>query len=145
MLRQEVGTATFWAGIREYYGRYRNGHASTADLRAVFEQASGKQLDWFFTQWLNRGGVPKIAGAWHYDASRRVAEVTLTQSQPGPSFRVKVDVGLVANAGDIPSVQTIEMTAKQGTFTFPLDAAPAAVVLDPNTALLMEPGPFVRR
>ena len=56
MLRQEVGTEHFWTAIREYYRRYRNGNASTADLRAVFEQVSGKQLDWFFTQWLNRAG-----------------------------------------------------------------------------------------
>ena len=28
--------------IREYYRRYRNGNASTAELRAVFEQVSGK-------------------------------------------------------------------------------------------------------
>ena len=52
MLRQEVGTENFWTAIREYYRRYRNGNASTADLRAVFEQVSGKPLDWFFTQWL---------------------------------------------------------------------------------------------
>jgi len=111
----------------------------------VFEQVSGKQLDWFFTQWLNRAGVPKIEGTWRYDASRRVVEVTLTQSQAAPAFRVKVDVGIVAQPGDVPRVQTIEMSAKQGTFTIPLDAAPAAVVLDPNTALLTEAGPFVRR
>ena len=145
MLRQEVGTENFWKGIREYYRRYRNGHASTADLRAVFEQASGKQLDWFFTQWLNRAGVPKVAGTWRYDSSRRLAEVSLTQSQPGPAFRVKVDVGIVAQSGDMPKVQTIEMTAKQGTFTVPVDAVPAAVLLDPNTALLMETGAFVRK
>ena len=145
MLRQEVGTENFWAGIREYYRRYRNGNASTADLRAVFEQVSGKQLEWFFTQWLSRSGVPKIEGTWRYDASRRVVEVALTQSQAAPAFRVRVDVGIVAKAGELPKVQTIEMTAKQGTFTFPVDAAPAAVLLDPNTALLMEAGPFARR
>ena len=33
MLRGVVGTDTFWAGIREYYRRYRDGNASTADFR----------------------------------------------------------------------------------------------------------------
>ena len=145
MLRQEVGTENFWKAIREYYRRYRNSNASTADLRAVFEQASGKSLEWFFTQWLTRSGVPRIEGSWRYDPSRRVVEVTLTQSQAAAAFQVKVDVGIAARAGDLPAVQMIEMNAKQGTFTFPLDAAPAAVTLDPNTTLLMETGPFVRR
>ena len=63
MLRNEVGTANFWTAIREYYRRHRDGSASTADLRAVFEQVSGSQLDWFFTQWLTRPGVPKIDGS----------------------------------------------------------------------------------
>ena len=145
MLRQEVGTEQFWTAIREYYRRYRNGHASTSDLRAIFEQVSGKPLDWFFAQWLTRPGVPKVEGAWSYDAVRRVVEVTVTQSQTAEPFRLKVDVGIAAAAGDLPKVETIELTGRQATRTFPLDAAPASVTLDPQTALLMEAGSFVRR
>jgi aminopeptidase N len=145
MLRQEVGTENFWKAIREYYRRYRNSNASTSDLRAVFEQVSGKQLEWFFTQWLNRPGVPKLEGSWRYDAGRRVVELTLTQSQAAAAFHVKVDIGIVPQAGEPAKVETIDMSAKQGTFTFPLDAAPAAVMLDPNTTMLMEAGPLVRR
>jgi len=68
MLRAEVGTETFWTAIREYYRRHQNQNASTADLRAVFEQVSGKNLDWFFAQWLTRPGVPRLEGTWRYDA-----------------------------------------------------------------------------
>ena len=145
MLRQEVGTENFWASIRDYYHRYRNGNASTADLRAVFEQVSGKQLEWFFTQWLNRPGVPKIEGSWRYDAARRVVEVTIAQSQAPAAYHVKLDVGIIAIAGEPPRVETIDMNGKQGTFTFPLDAMPANVILDPNTTLLMDAGPFLKR
>jgi aminopeptidase N len=145
MLRQEVGTENFWASIRDYYRRYRNGNASTDDLRAVFEQVSGKQLEWFFTQWLNRPGVPKIEGSWRYDALRKVVEVTVAQSQTPAAYRVKLDVGIVAKAGDLPRVATIDMNSKQGTFTFPLDAMPANVFLDPNTTLLMDAGAFLKR
>lgn len=145
MLRNEVGTENFWTAIREYYRRYRNTNASTGDLRAIFEQVSGKQLEWFFTQWLNRPGVPKIEGSWRYDAARKVVEVSVTQSQPSAAYHVKLDVGIVASAGDLPTVQTIDMTAKQGVFTFPAGAPPASVVLDPSTTLLMDAGPFVRR
>lgn len=145
MLRQEVGTENFWKAIREYYRRYRNGNASTADLRAVFEQQSGQSLEGFFAQWLTRPGVPKIEGGWRYDAVNKVVEVTVTQSQTAPPFRVKVGVGIVAKAGELPRVDTVELTGRQVTRTFPLDAAPASVTLDPQTTLLMEAGPFVRR
>ncbi len=144
MLRQEVGTEHFWTAIREYYRRYRNGNASTADLRAVFEQVSGKQLDWFFTQWLNRAGMPRVEGSWRYDTATKVVEVSVSQSQAAPPFRIKLDVGIVAKHGELPRVQTIDMTASKGTFTIPSDAAPASVTLDPNTTLLMDAGPFER-
>ena len=145
MLRNEVGTENFWTAIREYYRRYRNTNASTTDLRTIFEQVSGKQLEWFFAQWLNRPGVPKIEGSWRYDAVKKAVEVTVTQSQPAPAYHVKLDVGIVTKAGDLPQIQTIDMTGKQGVYTFPADAAPASVVLDPNTTLLLDAGPFVRR
>ena len=145
MLRQEVGTGHFWTAIREYYRRYRNGNASTADLRAVFEQVSGKPLDWFFMQWLNRPGVPRIDGSWRFDAVRKHVEVTLSQGQSAEPYRVNVDVGIVAKPGELPTVTTIALAARQGTFTFPLAAAPASLVLDPNTTLLMDAGPFLGR
>ncbi|MEO7132828.1 MAG: M1 family metallopeptidase [Vicinamibacterales bacterium] len=144
MLRSEVGTGNFWTAIREYYRRHRNGSASTADLRAVFEQVSGKQLDWFFSQWLTRPGVPKIDGSWRYDATRKVVEVTVTQSQTAASFRIRLDVGIVAKAGELPKVQTIEVSARQSVHTFPMDSEPAAVMLDPDTTLLMDAGAFDR-
>jgi aminopeptidase N len=145
MLRQEVGTEPFWTAIREYYRRYRNGNASTADLRAIFEQVSGKPLDWFFAQWLNRPGVPKIEGSWRYDPTKKQVEVTLSQGQTAEPYRVNVEVGIVARAGELPNVKSIALAVRQGTFTFPLEAAPASLVLDPNTTLLMEAGPFLKR
>ena len=66
MLRREVGDEKFWGAIREYYRRYRDANASTAELRAVFEQVTGKELEGFFSQWLTRPGVPKIEGSWRY-------------------------------------------------------------------------------
>ena len=145
MLRQEVGTEHFWTAIREYYRRYRNSNTTTAELRAVFEQVSGKPLEWFFTQWLNRPGVPKVEGAWRYDAVKKAIEVTVTQSQPAAPFRLKVDVGIVAKAGELAKVETVELNARQGTYSFPMEIAPVSVALDPNTTLLMEAGPFIRR
>ncbi len=145
MLRQEVGTENFWLAIREYYRRYRNGSASTSELRAIFEQQSGQPLEWFFTQWLTRPGVPKVEGAWRYDAINKVVEVTVTQSQTAAPYRINVGVGIAASAGDLPRIETIELTGRQATRRFPAATAPAAVILDPQTTLLMDVGAFVRR
>lgn len=145
MLRQEVGTEQFWTAIRDYYRTYRNDITSTAELRAVFERVSGRQLEWFFTQWLTRPGVPKIEGWWRYDAAKRMVEVTLTQSQSSAPFRLKLGLGIVDTFGRPPKVETVELGERQGVYTFAAASAPADVVLDPNTTLLMEAGSFMRR
>ena len=66
MLRGELGTDTFWAGIRDYYRRYRDRNASTDDFRRVMEESSGKDLSWFFQQWLKRAGSPELEGSWRF-------------------------------------------------------------------------------
>ena len=144
MLRTEVGTGHFWAAIREYYRRHRDGNASTADLRAVFEQVAGKPLEWFFTQWLDRPGVPKLEGSWRYDPAGKQVAITLAQVQAGEPYRINVDVAIATAAGAVPEIHTVAMTGRGATVTVAVAAEPASVTLDPATSLLFEAGAFDR-
>ena len=92
MLRGVIGTEKFWAGIREYYRRYRDSNASTEDLRRVMEETSGADLGWFFQQWLYRPGSPVVSGGWKYNPAAKKIEIDLAQTQSGD--------GLPAAAGD---------------------------------------------
>jgi aminopeptidase N len=139
-----IGTERFWAGIRNYYRRYRDHNASTDDLRQVMEQASGSDLAWFFDQWLKRPGMPKLSATWRYDAAARQIEIDLQQTQAGAPFRLPLEVG-VARAGGQPIIHRVELTGASGRFTFPADAEPAAVSLDPNTWVLAESIEILRR
>jgi aminopeptidase N len=145
MLRYNMGSERFWNGIREYYRLYQNQNASTGDLRAVMERASGQDLGWFFTQWLTRSGVPAITGGWRYDAAARQVVVEVAQSQSGEPYRLPLEVGISTTAGAAPRVERVELTGREGRFTFPANTEPADVVLDPNTWVLMEPPVFARR
>jgi hypothetical protein len=42
-------------------------------------------------------------------------------------------------------VERFELNAREGRFTFPADAEPAHVVIDPRTWVLMEPPVFAKR
>jgi len=139
MLRGIVGDEAFWTGIRTYYKRYRDGNASTADFVRVMEEASGKDLGWFFRQWLYRGGSPVVQGTWHYDGAAKQLEIELAQVQPGGEpFRLPIEVGLSFSDERRSRVERIELTGRRQTFTIPLDRAPATVALDPNTWTLMK-------
>ncbi len=142
MLRDQVGTDTFWRGIRLYYQRYMNGLASTADLRRAMEEVSGQDLRWFFDQWLTRSGVPQVSGSWRYDAAAKQVVVTVNQTQSGEPFRFPLGIG-VSQTPDSPAViRQAPVTGRESTVTIPSATEPASVVLDPGVWLLAEFGSF---
>jgi aminopeptidase N len=138
VLRGEIGTEKFWAGIREYYRRYRDGNASTADFRKVMEEVSGEDLGWFFQQWMYRAGSPVVEGGWKYDAASRKIVIDLQQTQAGEPYRMPVEVGITAPGARQVRIEKIQMTARQQRFEIAADAEPSVVELDPNTWMLAE-------
>jgi aminopeptidase N len=135
LLRGQIGTDKFWAGIREYYRRYRDGNASTQEFRQVMEEVSGADLAWFFQQWVYRAGSPVVEGGWQYNAATKKIEVDLTQTQPGDAYRLPLEVGIKSPQARI---EKIEMTGKQQKFEIAAEQEPSSVELDPNTWMLMD-------
>jgi aminopeptidase N len=144
MLRRLIGTENFWQGIREYYRRYQNKNVSTDDFRQVMEEAAGTNLTWFFRQWLNRSGMPRLEGTWHYAPERKRVDVALTQSQTGDLFRLPLDIGLVSSPQGSPRIEHVEFAERQAMFSFPADIEPFSVVLDPETSLLVDVGSITK-
>ena len=99
------------------------------------EEVSGEELGWFFDQWLRQGGVPTISGTWHHADGG--VQLELRQTQATYRFRLPLDVELRFEDGST-SRETVEMVAPAERFTMPTDRAPTAVVLDPDTWLLLE-------
>lgn len=132
MLRGQIGAEKFWAGIRDYYRRYRDSSASTEDFRKVMEEDSGADLAWFFRQWLKRPGSPVVEGGWRYNPEAKKIEIELAQTQAGDAYRLPLEVGVEAR------IEKIEMTGKQQRFEIAADKEPGSVVLDPNTWTLMD-------
>lgn len=141
MLRGIVGTEVFWDGLRAYYHQYRDGNASSEDFQRVMETASGRDLGWFFEQWLHQAGHPRYEGTWHYDHTARQLSVTLNQIQThGAFFRMPVELGIYTHGGERLRIEMLDVAEQENTFTIALDAdeIPADVVLDPNFWVLME-------
>jgi len=138
VLRGQIGTGKFWAGIREYYRRYRDSNASTADFRKVMEEVSGSDLGWFFQQWVFRAGSPVVVGGWKYNPASRRIEIDLTQQQGGGPYRLPIEVGVSAKGAVRPRIEKIEMTQNQQRFELASEQEPASVELDPNTWMLMD-------
>jgi aminopeptidase N len=132
-----IGDDKFWAGIRGYYRRHRDAVASTADFRRAMEEAAGSDLRWFFDEWLYRGGLPKIEGGWHYDPAAKRIEIELSQRQPGPVFRMPVDIAIMTT-GVETRTERLQIAERTGAFSIPSDQPPASVVIDPGVWALMD-------
>jgi aminopeptidase N len=137
MLRRLMGDDRFWDGIRGYYRRYRDAVASTADFRHAMEEAAGTDLGWFFDEWLYRGGVPHIEGGWHYDSAAKRIEIELSQRQPGPAFRMPIDIAIVT-AGKETRIEHVQVGERTGAFSIPCDQPPASIAIDPDVWALMD-------
>lgn len=136
MLRHEVGDLNFWKGIRQYYSLYKDSNALTSDFIRTMEESSGKDLSAFFAQWIYRGGHPKIAGTWHYDADSKALSMELSQEQTGALFKFPLEIGI--GSGSFQEVKTVVFDKKTQTFKFDVQSKPSQIVLDPNTWLLFE-------
>jgi aminopeptidase N len=132
MLRGVIGDSAFFNGVRTYYRRHVHGNAVTADLRAAMEQAAGRDLGWFFDQWLYRPGHPVLRASHEWNAAAREATITIEQVQPGdwPVFRIPMQIEIRTSAGVVR--RPLELTRRSTQLRVALPAAPTAVSLDPD-------------
>ncbi len=61
MLRELVGDDTMVRILRTWYQRYQFRHVDSQAFQEVAEEVSGRDLDWFFGQWLHAVGVVDYA------------------------------------------------------------------------------------
>ncbi len=137
MLRNLVGKESFQKGIRNYYLRYLNSHASTEDFKHEMEKVSGVDLDNFFEQWLYNGGHIVLDGMWEYDSKRKEITINLEQVQnSGHLFSFPIEFGIYNEGEVLPSVMQRNVSQKKSSYSIPAKLKPNRLVIDPRTVLL---------
>lgn len=139
MLRQEVGDRAFFAAIRAYHAAHRHGTALTADLRTAMEREAGRDLGWFFDQWLTRPGLVEGQVSWRYDAAAQALAVTVVQDGRFPPYAFPLTLGVEGSDGTTRLV-TVRIPAAREVIVLATDLhlsrAPRMVVVDPRADLL---------
>lgn len=131
MLRETVGEDTFRRILRAYFERFRLSHVTGADFQAVSEEVSGRELDWFFDQWI-RGTDTLDYG---------VGDVQ-TERLPNGRWRTRVEVLRLGDAwmpvtlrvGD--ETRTLDSREVRQTVEVVTADRPTEAVLDPENVLL---------
>ncbi len=139
MLHHLLGDSTFWHGIQLYYKTYRNKNALTKDFEKIMENVSGKDLSWFFNEWLYKPGLPYLDGKWSYDSKDKFLKIKIKQTQSDDNvFKMPVDIAIYSKDNSEPKIETIEIDKRENSFNLKLDSVPVKVILDPGTWVLMK-------
>jgi len=134
MLRRVVGKDLFFAILRQFAKQYGGKQASWEDIKKIFEEESGKRLDWFFSQWLDRSGGPQLklenpkvqTTSNGYLVSGEVV-------QEGDVYQlflpIEVDDGLLKRR------LFLEVSKRRSSFSIGLPSIPLKLTLDPDDHL----------
>ncbi len=138
-LRHVVGDATFFQILADYRAVFEGSAATTDDFAAVAAATSGRDLSWFFDEWVYNGGAPAYAYGWQTVQIRGQNYVRLsvqqTQAAAGmPVFAMPLDVWVDHGSGS--SLTRIWNDAELEHYVLPIPAAASDVVLDPNAWVL---------
>lgn len=92
MLRKYLGDEKFFAGIKTYLKANKFKAAEAHQLRLAFEEVSGEDLMWFFSQWYYSNGHPKLNVTYQKDLLTNKLKVKVTQSDKEFDFPLKISV-----------------------------------------------------
>lgn len=134
-LREEIGDAAFWKGVNLYLNKHKFASVESSDLKAAMEESSGRDLDWFFDQWVYMGGHPKLDVKHSWDAATKTLRLTVTQTQKAdritpPVFRLPMEVEFTS--GETKETEKLNVRKRVETFSYKLPAKPDSIQIDPN-------------
>ena len=111
MLRGWLGDENWWKGIRAYVADRKFQVVDTEDFRKSVENATGKDLKWFFDQWLYKAGHPELKVRWHYEPEDKTVRVKVEQTQKlddqTPLFRLPTTLEITEAAGQARSMPIV--------------------------------------
>ena len=138
MLRQQIGTEKFYAGLKHYLEVNRGKNVVTADLTKAIEEATHTNVDQFLDQWVYGAGAPKFELSYTYDEAKKQVALTVKQTQKVEGrvglFRIPLEVEITNSTG--PKLYPIVVKKASETFTFPSESAPQMLLFDKGNQVL---------
>ncbi len=139
MLRREVGDSTFYSILRKYFEKYKYKNVSTNDFKVLSEKISGKNLTYFFKQWVYEG-TGRIEAEYNWDVDEDGDDIyldfQLEQIQKGYksyNFPLDIKINYKDSSNEIKTIRINNINVEK---RIKLKARPINIELDPNNWLL---------
>lgn len=137
LLHEAVGDEAFWKAVNIYLNRHKFSNVETTDLKKVFEEVSGKNLDQFFKQWIYSVGHPKLEITPVYDPRTKNLKITIAQTQKGNNVPevFKFPLEIFIQSADGEQVETVSVEQRTQTINIKFDKQPTNVLVDKDTKM----------
>ncbi len=133
MLRSLLGDETFRKGLRLFLERYRYKNADVEDLRKALEEASGKDLEWFWRQFFYSAGHPVIKASWSKNNGVRLVLEQAQSDDSFPLYTLPLEIDVVREDG---SRERISVNFAERRLDVPLGDKAKYACIDPEFKLL---------
>lgn len=143
MLRGITGDSLFYSILKTYVNdsTVAYGSATTEDFRRVAERVSGRNLAYFFYEWIYGENYPKYNVTW--DKAKRednTYDVLITLNQAANTspafFTMPVDFRILTKTAD--TTVTLFNSAASQTFTVNVPGEPVSLTMDPSNKILKD-------
>ncbi|HKI77684.1 MAG TPA: M1 family aminopeptidase [Ignavibacteriaceae bacterium] len=143
MLRGVLGDSTFFNILKTYNSdpRFAYGSATTGDFKSVAESLSGKDLTYFFEEWIYGKGYPNYKYNWNFTyAKNNMYRINLTVGQDmkfsSQLFSMPIQIKITTDNSD--TTITIFNDIESQDFTFMVNGIPTGLVFDPGNYIMKE-------
>jgi tetratricopeptide (TPR) repeat protein len=137
MLRQVIGDDKFYATLKAYIEKYRWKTANTDSFREVAEATSGKELGWFFIEWIESSGTPQFTLKYTILREQSKGFRVMGQiAQDLDTFRMPVTLRIDTDGN--PETKTVEVVGTSSEFEVDTFGKPKNIVIDPDNRVLRE-------
>lgn len=127
MIRDILGPEAFRRGVQYYVKENKHKNVETSDLKKAFEEVTGKNLDWFFKQWVYKPGFPEYNVSYSYNQRNRTLKLKIDQVQDLDKtmiFKMPVDIRIDSD------IHTIWLEGQSLTYELPVSKKPKLVIFN---------------
>jgi len=140
MLRDLLGDEDFFRVLSRFLHDHAFQPADTRDFMKTVKETTGRNMDWFFEQWIYKPGHPVFDVGQAWDEAGKAVKLRIRQVQDFskgiPVYRLPVKIGIVTSRGK--AVRTVEVDETEETFDLPAEEKPTLVRFDEGNVLLKE-------
>jgi aminopeptidase N len=140
MLQHFLGDRDFFRGVHDYLSEHAFGTADSADLEESLLRSTGRNLGWFFDDWVRGGGHPSFKVEYSWSPERKEVDLSVEQVQADLPFEnvfhLPVEVEVVTASGT--TVRTLRLEDWSTKVSLPSETRPLAVVFDKGNWLVAE-------